>query len=235
MSRFPLRRLVPFSPYVIFSILHLLGQLAGSETLTQTTKPLLILSLAAALIWSVGARLTAPVIVALIALLLSWVGDVALMISGSLWFVVGLGAFLLAHVAYIVLFLRHLGRGKLPRAALLYLVWLALLVVFLVPYLGPMLVPALLYAVVITTMAIVATRCGPIVTLGALLFLLSDSMLAVNKFVPDVVLPQSGFLVMITYIAAQGLIIVGVVAFVRARAAANATDGVDVSGDLTSR
>lgn len=229
MFRFTLRSLVPFLPFLAIGILHLVGQLAAAEELSRATKPLLILSLAAALIWSVGGRLSAPVVVALIALLLSWVGDVALMISGSLWFVVGLGAFLLAHVAYIVLFLRYLARKKLPGTALLYLIWLALLVVFLVPYLGKMLVPALLYAVVITTMAIVATRCGPIVTVGALLFLLSDSMLAVNKFVPDVELAQSGFLIMVTYIAAQGLIIVGVVAFVRARAAANVANGARVA------
>ena len=218
MSRSTLRRSVPFLPFLVLSIVHLIGQLAGIEALAVATKPLLIPSLAVALVWSVGGRLSAPVVGALLALLLSWFGDVALMRDGSIWFLVGLGAFLLAHLAYIVLFLRSLGHGRPPRSALLYLVWFALLIFFLWPYLDAMLVPALFYAVVITTMALVATRCGPIVTLGATLFLLSDSILAVNKFVPAVVLTQSGFLVMGTYLAAQGLIIVGVIHFVRGRA-----------------
>lgn len=219
MSRSNLLRVVPFSPFLIAGILHLIGQLAGNEALITATKPLLIPSLALALVWSVGGRLTAPVVGALIALFFGWLGDLALMIDGSLWFLAGLGAFLLAHIAYIVLFLRHLGRGRLPRSALLYLVWFALLGVLLWPYLGTMLVPALIYAVVITTMAIVATRCAPIVAAGATLFLLSDSMLAVDRFVPDVGIWQAGFLIMLTYLAAQCLIIVGVVKFVRARAA----------------
>ncbi|MGO4105068.1 lysoplasmalogenase [Leifsonia sp. YAF41] len=218
MSRSTLLRVVPFSPFLVAGILHLIGQLAGNEALITATKPLLIPSLALALVWSVGGRLTAPVVGALIALFFGWLGDLALMIDGSLWFLAGLGAFLLAHVAYIVLFLRHLGRGRLPRSALLYLVWFALLGVLLWPHLGTMLVPALIYSVVITTMAIVATRCAPIVAAGATLFLLSDSMLAVDRFVPDVGIWQAGFLIMLTYLAAQCLIIVGVVNFVRARA-----------------
>jgi len=217
VSRFTLLRVVPFSPFLVASILHLIGQLAGNEVLIMATKPLLIPSLALALVWSVGGRLTAPVVGALIALVFGWLGDLALMIDGSLWFLAGLGAFLLAHVAYIVLFLRYLGRGRFTRSALLSLVWLALLGAVLWPNLGTMLVPSLIYSVVITTMAIVATRCAPIVFGGATLFLLSDSILAVNRFLPDVGIWQVGFLIMVTYLAAQGLIIVGVVNFVRAR------------------
>lgn len=208
---------MPFLPFLLVGVLHLIGQLAQNETLIRATKPLVILSLAVALVWSVGGRLSAPVVGVLIALFFSWLGDVALMLDGSFWFLAGLAAFLLAHVAYLVLFLRHLGSGRLPRSALLYLVWFALLAVFLWPHLGAMLVPALIYSVAITAMAIAATRCGRLVSVGALLFLLSDSTLAVYRFVPHVTIWQGGFLIMLTYIAAQGLIVLGVVAFVGER------------------
>jgi uncharacterized membrane protein YhhN len=217
------RQTAPFIPFLVVSILHLVGLVLGSDVLAPATKPLLIPCLAVALVWGVGGHLTAPFVVALTALLFSWAGDLALMLDGSLWFLAGLAAFLLAHVAYIVLFLRYLGWGKLPRASLLYLVWLVVLIAFLLPFLGEMLVPTVIYALVITTMAIAATRCGPILTLGATLFLLSDSMLAVHRFIPDVAIWNSDFLIMLTYLAGQGLIILGVIRFVQARAAADTT------------
>ncbi|TFC53319.1 hypothetical protein E3T26_14975 [Cryobacterium sp. TMT1-21] len=45
-------------------------------------------------------------------------------------------------------------------------------------------------------------RCRPV--------LVSDSLLALNKFVPDAGIWESGFLVMLSYIAAQCLIVLGV-------------------------
>jgi len=48
-----------------------------------------------------------------------------------------------------------------------------------------------------------------LVFVGSLLFLLSDSMIAFNKFHSDI--PLAGFLIMITYIAAQYLIMRGLI------------------------
>lgn len=209
-SESPRPAVVPFLPFLVVGILHLAGQLAHLDWLTTGTKPFIVLSLAVALVWSVRGRISRTVVVALTALLLAWIGDLALIPEGGGWFLVGLGFFLLAHVAYIVLFLRFLGRGRLRWSAAAYVLWYIALVIVLAPHLGGMMAPVVVYGAVIATMAITATRCTPAVTIGATLFLLSDSLLALNRFLPDAGIRESGFLIMLSYIAAQGLIILGV-------------------------
>lgn len=207
-------QLAGFIPFVAIGILHLAGLISDQTWLSTATKPLILLSLAFALVWTVRSpssrTLSRPVVMALVGLGLGWVGDVALMVEGQTWFLAGLGAFLLAHVAYIVLFVRYLGHGRVRAAALAYLLWFACLMVLLWPHLGGMLVPVLVYGVVIGAMAVTATRCGWIITSGAAVFLLSDSLLAVNRFVPDAGLWQPDVLIMLSYIAGQGLIVLGV-------------------------
>ena len=55
----------------------------------------------------------------------------------------------------------------------------------------------------------VGARSARLVFLGSLFFLLSDSMIAVNKF--HAAIPLAGFLIMITYITAQYLIMRGLI------------------------
>ena len=117
------------------------------------------------------------------------------------------GVYLTAAVVALVLVL---GRGRLRWSAAAYVLWFIALVVLLAPHLGGMLAPVVLYGAVIATMAITATRCAPAVTIGATLFLLSDSLLALNRFLPHAGIWESGFLIMLSYMAAQGLIILGV-------------------------
>lgn len=77
--------------------------------------------------------------------------------------------------------------------------------------------PVLMYAIIITVMAIMAVnRYGKVnifsfklILYGALFFLLSDSALAVNKFAQPI--PQAGVLIMGTYMIAQYLIVYGTV------------------------
>lgn len=151
-----------------------------------------------------------------LALLLSAAGDVLLAIDRPNFFTYGLVAFLVAHLLYIVLFagnlapLAEVGAGR----------WLAVAAViaatvgvggWLKPSLGAMTVPVLAYVAVITTMVVLAILAGfPtwLVIAGALLFLASDSILAVNKFKMPV--PAADYLVWGTYYAAQALILLGV-------------------------
>ena len=79
-------------------------------------------------------------------------------------------------------------------------------------------VPVMLYMVVILVMSLVALNrfrrveyhSFVLVFAGALSFMASDSLLAINKFY--VSFPLSGFLIMLTYIAAQYLIVKGTLA-----------------------
>jgi uncharacterized membrane protein YhhN len=152
----------------------------------------------------------------LAALLFSWAGDVILCFS----FIPGLACFLLAHVMYVIAFLKTSGKSELitKRIYLLFPVILygAGLLCLLYDNLDGMRLPMITYTMVILTMLIAAiNRYGKVsrlsfilVLAGAVLFVISDSLIALNKFGFPFVF--SGVAVMTTYIAAQYLIVTGV-------------------------
>lgn len=145
------------------------------------------------------------------ALVASSMGDVFLDIGPERLFVPGLGAFLAAHITYTVLFLKNptqstskgLSRTFGPAGVVVYAIAFAL---WLAPSLGALKIPVGLYIGAITAMVIAAirSRFGWRVASGALLFLVSDSLLAIAKFKA----PFAGrdYLVWGTYYAAQYLI-----------------------------
>ena len=152
----------------------------------------------------------------LAALGLSLVGDVALLSDRPARFVVGLASFLLAHVAFVVAF-AHLG---MPRASL-GLVGLVL-VVALAAVVGRRVVPAAwrdggaalggavtAYMGVIGVMVVAAWATGHLlVAVGASVFMVSDAILAMDRFVQGRRL--GALAVMVTYHVAQVLLVVGV-------------------------
>ncbi len=158
------------------------------------------------------------------ALLFSWVGDVLLLFEENkpLFFIAGLSAFLLAHVMYILYFLKLPASGK---SLLRTQPWLAALVAgygmsllnILWPGLGEMKIPVALYAAVICTMIIcslhafnrVNSPSNRLLVTGALLFALSDSLLAIHKFLKP--FPYAGAAIMLSYCAAQFCIVSGVI------------------------
>jgi uncharacterized membrane protein YhhN len=86
----------------------------------------------------------------------------------------------------------------------------------LLPTLGDLTLPVFVYALVISTMLLFALKgflnwekTGSwYILIGAISFVTSDSILAFNKFHTPIVL--SSFLIMITYLVAQYLIVVGI-------------------------
>ncbi len=141
-------------------------------------------------------------------LLLSVVGDVLLESSPSM-FLFGLIAFLLAHVAYITAFIE---REKKPELLLLIPITLygAVMYWFLFPGLQQMAIPVLLYLIVILVMSwrAIAQRnfndLAIYAATGAIFFVLSDSIIAFNKFYIEI--PHAKWLIMFTYWTAQILI-----------------------------
>ena len=129
----------------------------------------------------------------LLGLVLSLGGDVALMFKSNRAFLIGLVLFLLAHVAYAVVLIVYNGfyPQDLVTAAVLALVGAALFF-YLRPGLGPMQGPVILYIIVILIMVnralstFFGTTFTPaqawLLSLGAILFMLSDVMLAVDRF-----------------------------------------------------
>lgn len=157
------------------------------------------------------------------ALLFSWGGDVFLMNDGERFFILGLLSFLTAHVFYIFTFrqfryetdqdsLHGLQRIRFAFPIILYG---SGLVVILYNQLGQLQMPVLFYALVLTIMVLQAlfrfnrtsTSSFAMVFGGAILFMISDSLLAVNKFLEPIT--YSGLWIMGTYIGAQFLIVKG--------------------------
>ncbi len=129
----------------------------------------------------------------LLGLFFSLGGDVALMFISSKAFLAGVACFLLAQVVYGVTFAtRGALAGSWLGTAIVMLLLFAALMAYLYPHLGKMRLPVLVYAAVISFMvlAAVGTRRSPrfgatqswLVAVGAILFYISDVILAVNKF-----------------------------------------------------
>jgi uncharacterized membrane protein YhhN len=130
----------------------------------------------------------------LVGLLLSLGGDVALMFQENRQaFAVGLGLFLMAHVAYTLVFLvmgRFSGWDVLSAALLLIIG--ASFYTLIKPNLGKMHVPVVVYILVISLMVnrSVSVLLGPafskaqgiMVVMGAALFYVSDIILAASRF-----------------------------------------------------
>jgi len=146
-----------------------------------------------------------------VGLLFSGAGDILLQVDGVRFFVHGLGAFLIAHLFYIAAFIRRpaLVRARIPILAAIA-AYGCVMGFLLLPRLGEMLVPVTLYLLIILGMGISAslgTENRTLVIVGACFFIVSDSLIATNRFLIPV--PLSGYLVMGTYYAAQLFITTG--------------------------
>lgn len=162
----------------------------------------------------------------IIALLFSWLGDVLLMLQGdnSVFFLLGLSAFLLAHMCYILFF--HFVRTRENVKSRWYLlpivvVYYTFLISILSPGLGEMKLPVRIYGIVISFMFMLAMHmlfiknkgAGRWVMIGALLFVISDSALAINKFYQP--FSAASVIIMLTYGMAQFFIIEGAARYIR--------------------
>lgn len=203
--------------FAIDSMLELASQLFNWNFLSLFSKPLLMPLLIGYFVSASRANRSPLKKFVVLALVFSWVGDTVLMFQNinGMYFIIGLVAFLLAHVMYIVGFTKlKNSTTKVERLAIIvfFLAYSATLVIFLWPGLGNMKAPVMLYALVLTIMGVLgvikSTTNHPYITFGVLFFVASDSILALNKFLIDV--PFNGVLIMGTYIAAQWLIVAGV-------------------------
>jgi len=136
-------------------------------------------------------------------------GDVALLGSTDAAFTAGLVSFLVGHVAWIAALRQRPGGGRLrsrPALALPYLAAFGALNAYLWPRTGKDRVPVLGYSTALTAMALAALHSGsPRAAAGGALFMLSDSLLALEKFA-GIELPAHEGLVMAAYTSAQALL-----------------------------
>lgn len=209
--------------YWITGILHLAGVLMDNSTLSFITKPLLMPLLIGWYFLETKQRRTSSHLLIIIAFVFSCAGDVFLMPKTETFFLPGLVSFLITHLLYITSFRKEIKQTdgqlllmKKPYVALPVVTLSALLISLVFNRIEPaMKIPVIVYAAVITLMVLMAmNREGKVsrisfhLTLtGALLFMLSDSLIAVNKFYQS--FGSASFLIMLLYIAGQFLIAKG--------------------------
>jgi uncharacterized membrane protein YhhN len=160
------------------------------------------------------------------ALIFSWAGDIMLMLESkaSIFFILGLISFLLAHICYIDFFhVVRLNRQVKINPVILGVVtvYYLALIIFLFPYLDAMKIPVIIYGAVISSMLALALHmpfiifkgAGRSMMIGAVLFVASDTMLAINKFYTP--FEFAGVAIMTTYFFAQLLIVLGAVSYIK--------------------
>lgn len=195
----------------ISAMLHLRAEYRGSQFHVYIFKPLtmlfiILIALQAGLPTS---RFYKYMIV--LGLASSLVGDVFLMLPHDR-FVYGLASFLFAHLFYIAAFSQSGFRARSLGSLLPFLIYGSLMLWLLWPGLGKLRVPVIFYMAVILLMGwqafnrwVEADVMGSDLALaGALLFIASDSILALNRFKRP--FRSAQFLILSTYFAAQWLI-----------------------------
>ena len=204
----------PFFAFILLSAVYLICSLLYLEEATFFLKPLLLLPLMIAAFKSTGFFNKTWLF---LALTFSWVGDILLLFvfKDGLFFIIGLVSFLMAHLLYVFLFLKELkkagGKFDLQQPGLTFIIlFLVGFYALLNPHLGDLQIPVIIYALVICLMLYVTYLLYPYWTkpssffliTGAISFVLSDFLLAINKFYAP--FPNAGFLIMVTYLFAQG-------------------------------
>lgn len=194
------------------------GSTESLQTVRYFTKPALLISLMA-FFYSESQQLSKLIRrFTLLALGFSLLGDVLLLFveQSANYFMFGLIAFLIAHIMYILVFSKHRNKTKNPLVFGLPLFIFAMSLFYLLKNgLGTMFIPVIIYMLIILTMVTMAfLRKGMVnsisynlVLIGGLLFLVSDSILALNKFYQP--LPLSNLSIMTTYALAQYFIVKG--------------------------
>lgn len=205
--------------FFLAGICNLIAQVIDSQELNMYTKPLLMPLLVYLVYLMASGTITLPRLLLAGALIFSWAGDLLLLYQeDQLFFLLGLGCFLIAQVLYVVILNRAVYQPVKVRIGRLIpvLVYGVLLLGVLLPKAGPLAVPILFYALCILGMVSSARLRQGLTSeasfrwalAGAILFVISDGILAINRFVID--LPVASFYVMATYILAQYFLVRGI-------------------------
>ncbi len=210
--------------FLIIAGTNIFAEFGLAQGLKVFAKPLICISLAICLVrkTNMNAGFNRLVFAALI---LSLFGDCFLLFAGggNSFFIFGLVSFLAAHVLYSLAFFRDFKND--PQASKIYgHLMLFVMGVFSLSYyswirdyLHDLRIPVMAYMFIISIMVILAgyryrrvnLLSFRLIYIGAIFFVISDSLLAYNKFVAPFSL--SGVAIMGTYMLAQYLIVMGVV------------------------
>lgn len=218
--------------YIVIAAIEIFAEVTGNDMIRFISKPLLMVALIAFYVQSINGYWTRLHKLMVAAFFFSWIGDVALMFvfKNENFFLVGLVGFLITHILYAVSFADVTNRkteALLPKkfwVIIPLVIYMIALLSMLVPGITgnektqPFLVPVLVYSTAIATMTMfsinrykrVNDASFALVFGGALLFMFSDSIIAINKFLHP--FETASIFIMILYTAGQYFIAKGMLA-----------------------
>ena len=216
--------------FLLFSAANLIAMGTSSAWDNYLTKPMLMIWLGAYAYERLKPHISISGRLLLIGLFFSFGGDTLLLFadgrpSGGTFFILGLCSFLLTHVAYWLAFFRwperttsfHKRYGYLAMALPLVIYWGAMIYLLLPGLPAEMTAPVIIYSLVIIWMVSGALDLSPdlppkyarMLVAGAILFVLSDSIIAFYRFTDYLSFSNLtiGWAIMLTYLAGQFLIV----------------------------
>lgn len=199
--------------YAVLGLITIVAQLVGVDVVS-TVGDVLLMPLLAGFVLLVTRERSRLVVLVVVGLCWSWLGDWADQIL-----LMKIGFFLVAQTAYGVAFwpLRRRSVLTRPLALVAYGSLILWLIVALARQAGSLAVPVAVYGVSLGVMVILATGVNRMVGVGAFVFLLSDIVLGVYFFVGPDLIPAALALNSVLYLPAQLLLAVGVVRHVAAQ------------------
>ena len=212
--------------YIFFTaaFVNLYANIFPNQLLSYISKPLLMIALGFHF-WS-NRKQNSYTNLILLGLFFAFLGDTFLMLrfgetNQELFFLLGLGSFLITQLCYFLAFWKYAGSNgflkKQPWVVLpflIYFVWNTYNLWYDMP--TAFRLPVMVYSGVITMMAVSCFNLYKAIPqipfqyllIGVLLFVISDSLIGISQF-KKAAIPYTGFLIMSTYIAAQYLIVKG--------------------------
>jgi uncharacterized membrane protein YhhN len=206
-----MNKIIPLIAFVLFSLIDFYGIYLEKQLMVNFAKPMLMITL----FWYYYSNTKPLNKYFVLGLFFSFLGDLLLLGTGEVYFIFGLLFFLIAHVFYIIMVLRLIPARK-PKnfimASVPFLLLFLILMNILFAGLGSMKIPVIIYAMTISFFGIVSlllyletkTKISLILLVGVLIFISSDTILALNLFYKT----QSFYplLIMMSYVLAQYLI-----------------------------
>lgn len=227
--------------FIVVTLLEMTSDTLHIRWLHYCSKPL-IMALLLLYVWQHYRPSDLPVISRwlMVGMLFALLGDVFLMIQEVDLFALGLGSFLIMQLCYCRAFWLVIHRTErtvtiqsLWKTALPFLIYDLVFLILLYPVfvknpaLTPLWWPVVGYVFCLSTMGLLATQVEEFhlhraltqgaILVGALLFILSDSAIAIDKFLYPI--PGATWVVMSTYAAAQYLLVVGLMHQLHTKAA----------------
>jgi len=219
--------------YFLLAIIEIIGTHIGCLPLIFATKPLLMVTL---FVWfylqtkeSANSKFRKYL---LLSIVFAFGGDTFLMFLpfDEIFFLLGLGSFLIGQLFYVFAFSNSIVHSKKPfnkplgiALLIIFLGYYGILMFSLYPYLEDFLIPVLVYGIAVCAMGVsagwrlnkVSRQSFTLVFVGAMLFVLSDTIIAVNQFLYKGNLLNAQVFIMITYVLAQYLIAKGSVKYLK--------------------